>query len=31
VIENGPKWIPAVQNGRNVSYRKKLTITFDVR
>jgi len=30
VIENGPKWIPSVQNGRNVSYRKHLTISFEV-
>jgi protein TonB len=30
VIENGPKWIPAIQNGRNVIYRQKQNITFEV-
>jgi len=31
VISRGPKWIPAVQNGRNVIYRQKQAITFDVQ
>jgi periplasmic protein TonB len=30
VIGRGPKWIPAVQNGRNVIYRQKQAITFRV-
>jgi protein TonB len=30
VIQRGPKWQPAVQNGRNVIYRQKQSITFDV-
>ncbi len=30
VIKKGPKWIPAVQNGRNVIYRQKQNITFQV-
>ncbi|MBN9298865.1 MAG: energy transducer TonB [Filimonas sp.] len=30
VIKRGPKWIPAVQNGRNVIYRQKQGITFVV-
>ena len=30
VITKGPKWKPAVQNGRNVIYRHKQTITFVV-
>lgn len=30
VISRGPKWIPAVQNGRNVIYRQKQAITFKV-
>ncbi|MBN9298863.1 MAG: energy transducer TonB [Filimonas sp.] len=30
VIKKGPKWIPAVQNGRNVIYRQKQGITFRV-
>ncbi|MGI8951458.1 MAG: energy transducer TonB [Chitinophagaceae bacterium] len=30
VIKKGPKWIPAVQNGRNVIYRQKQPITFQV-
>jgi periplasmic protein TonB len=28
VIQKGPKWKPAVQNGRNVIYRHKQSITF---
>ena len=28
VIERGPAWTPAVQNGRNVIYRQKQAITF---
>jgi len=28
VISKGPKWKPAVQNGRNVIYRHKQSITF---
>ncbi len=31
VISRGPKWIPAVQNGRNVIYRQKQAVTFDVQ
>lgn len=30
VIQKGPKWKPAVQNGRNVIYRHKQNITFVV-
>lgn len=30
VIKRGPKWTPAVQNGRNVIYRQKQSITFRV-
>ncbi|BAV08947.1 outer membrane transport energization protein TonB [Filimonas lacunae] len=30
VIKKGPKWIPAVQNGRNVIYRQRQSITFQV-
>jgi protein TonB len=30
VITRGPKWKPAVQNGRNVIYRHKKSITFMV-
>ncbi len=30
VIQKGPKWNPAVQNGRNVMYRQKQNITFQV-
>ena len=30
VIKKGPKWQPAVQNGRNVIYRQKQNITFEV-
>lgn len=30
VITKGPKWKPAVQNGRNVIYRHKQSITFMV-
>lgn len=30
VIKKGPSWIPAVQNGRNVIYRQKQSITFQV-
>jgi len=30
VITKGPKWKPAVQNGRNVIYRHKQSITFIV-
>lgn len=29
-IQRGPKWIPAVQNGRNVIYRQRQSITFQV-
>ena len=29
-IQRGPKWIPAIQNGRNVIYRQKQKITFHV-
>jgi protein TonB len=28
VIKRGPKWTPAVQNGKNVTYRQKQQITF---
>ncbi len=30
VIQKGPKWTPAVQNGRSVIYRQKQPITFQV-
>ncbi len=30
VIQKGPKWKPAVQNGRNVIYRHKQSVTFQV-
>jgi len=30
VIQKGPNWIPAIQNGRNVIYRQKQAITFQV-
>jgi protein TonB len=30
VIQKGPHWKPAVQNGRNVIYRHKQSITFQV-
>ncbi len=30
VIQKGPKWQPAIQNGRNVIYRQKQNITFQV-
>lgn len=30
VIQKGPKWNPAIQNGRNVIYRQKQNITFQV-
>lgn len=30
VIRKGPKWTPAVQNGRNVIYRQKQSVTFQV-
>jgi len=30
VIKRGPKWTPAVQNGRNVIYRQKQSVTFEV-
>ncbi len=30
VIKKGPKWTPAIQNGRNVIYRQKQNITFQV-
>ena len=30
VIQKGPAWKPAVQNGRNVIYRHKQGITFVV-
>lgn len=28
IIKNGPKWLPAIQNGRNVNAYKKQPITF---
>jgi hypothetical protein len=28
VIKNGPKWVPATQNGRNVIYRQRQAIVF---
>jgi protein TonB len=31
VIKKGPAWTPAVQNGRNVIYRQKQSITFQVQ
>jgi len=30
VIQRGPKWKPAIQNGRNVIYRQRQSITFQV-
>jgi protein TonB len=30
VIKKGPNWTPAVQNGRNVAYRARKSITFSV-
>ena len=30
VIQRGPKWKPAVQNGRNVIYRHRQTVVFQV-
>lgn len=30
VIKKGPAWKPAVQNGRNVIYRQKQSVTFQV-
>jgi len=30
VIKKGPAWTPAVQNGRNVIYRQKQSVTFQV-
>ena len=30
VIKKGPKWTPALQNGRNVIYRQKQSVTFQV-
>jgi protein TonB len=30
VIKKGPAWAPAVQNGRNVIYRQKQSVTFQV-
>jgi len=30
VIKRGPKWIPAIQDGKNVRYRQKQNITFQV-
>jgi len=30
VIKNGPQWIPAMQNGHNVAYRARQSITFVV-
>ncbi len=31
VIQRGPKWKPAIQNGRNVVYRQRQSITFQVQ
>jgi protein TonB len=31
VIQKGPDWVPAEQNGRKVIYRQKQAITFEVR
>ena len=30
IIKSGPPWIPAVQDGKNVIYRQKQSITFQV-
>ncbi len=30
VVQRGPKWIPALQNGQTVIYRQRQTITFKV-
>ncbi len=31
VIQKGPKWVPAWQNGKNVTYRFVQTITFQLQ
>ena len=31
IIQKGPEWIPAMQNGRNVIYRQKQKIIFQVQ
>ena len=31
VIKNGPKWVPALQNGRNVNAYRRQPITFQVQ
>lgn len=31
IIENGPKWLPAIQNGKNVNAFKKQPITFVIK
>ncbi len=30
IIKKGPKWVPAIQNGRKVAYRAKQQVTFVV-
>ena len=30
VIKEGPKWVPAVQNGKKVIYRQKQSVTWEV-
>ena len=30
IIKKGPKWQPAIQNGRKVAYRVKQQVTFQV-
>jgi protein TonB len=30
VLKNGPKWVPASQNGENVIYRQRQAIVFGV-
>src|SRR5258708_5841921 len=30
VIQEGPKWIPGMQNGKTVIYRQRQSISFDV-
>ena len=31
VIAKSPKWQPAIKDGKNISYRQRLTLTFDNR
>ena len=31
VIKKGPKWKPALQNGRNVTYQAMQGVTFNIQ